>query len=149
MMSFLPPAESLMKTLRITQERLGGEGRVAVPLPVLRKLLMAAVRSLPFDEAVYLKMNADVAEARARGAITDLHEHFVAFGYFEGRVASEVIVDEDWYLATYPDVAQAIAKRDTASATAHYLTNGAAEGRSPTPELASEVDQWRKAMQAW
>jgi MoaA/NifB/PqqE/SkfB family radical SAM enzyme len=43
------------------------------------------VSILPFDEAFYLRVYPDVAEAVRSGAIANAHEHYVRFGEQEGR----------------------------------------------------------------
>ncbi|MCP1328679.1 calcium-binding protein, partial [Halomonas sp. 707D4] len=90
-----------------------------------------------FDEAFYLRQNADVAEAVARGEYASGQAHFERFGAGEGREASDttrnanLAFDEEFYLAHNPDVAAAIASGVFASAFEHYSRFGEQEGRNP------------------
>ncbi len=138
----LPHPEVVLRALGITRSKLDGKTRVAVKACGLKLLVEQLVASLPFDEALYLEHNPDVALSFKEGNILDLHQHFLTSGYFEGRVASPVRVDEEYYLASYPDVAEAIRRREVASATAHYASAGAIEGRSPTKESEPAFRRW-------
>jgi capsular polysaccharide biosynthesis protein len=50
-------------------------------LPLLRRM----AHLLPFDEATYLAHNSDVAAAVAAGDLASGKQHYVMYGYFEGR----------------------------------------------------------------
>ena len=41
---------------------------------------------ITFDDALYLEMYPDVENAVKAGAIKSARDHFIAHGYFEGRV---------------------------------------------------------------
>jgi hypothetical protein len=91
-----------------------------------------------FDEAAYLAVNQDVAEAVARGEMT-AEEHFQRHGQDEGRVA----FDTQTYLAHNQDVAEAVAAGHI-SAVDHWNTFGQYEGRdihiAPVAEHAPAAD---------
>lgn len=143
---YVPHINLLLRALGTGRDDLGGRATVAVPAPVLRKLLAALVAAQPFDAAFYLGQYPDLAEAHRAGRITDLHRHFVEVGYLEGRVGSLPEVDEEFYTRVYPDVAQAIARGDVPSATEHFLRAGMAEGRVPAAAQLDAVDGWFKVL---
>lgn len=128
--------------MRINRERLNGRGKVAIDARLLRRIIEAAVATLPFSAEFYRTTYPDIAAAEAAGHISDLHRHFAQTGYFEGRIGSPPPIDDEYYAATHPDVAEAIARGDVATAAAHYVGTGAAEGRVPHPSLAADVAEW-------
>jgi hypothetical protein len=65
------------------------------------------------------------------GGVKSARQHFVDDGYFEGRRAFPVQVDEKWYTETYPDVAESIRQGAIPSAQAHFDGDGYREGRLP------------------
>jgi hypothetical protein len=140
----LPNARLLLDALTVSFERLKTGGKAAVPLPVLRAILSVAVASLPFSEEFYLSTYSDVAAAHKAGQIQDLHSHFVASGFFEGRLGGKPEVDESFYRKTYPDVAMAITKGEVASGYEHFIKAGALEGRSPNPGFMRSMKYWQE-----
>jgi hypothetical protein len=82
-----------------------------------------------FNGAYYLAMNPDVAAAGA-----DLMDHFLLFGWREGRDPNGDFSVKG-YLARYPDVAAA-----GLNPFVHYLKQGRAEGRSPRESLGFRYD---------
>ena len=75
-----------------------------------------------FDAGWYLRQNPDVAAAGA-----DPYQHFMAFGWREGRDPS-LLFSVSKYLAANPDVGRA-----GVNPLAHYELNGQAEGRAALP----------------
>jgi len=73
-------------------------------------------------------------------------QHFIGYGYFEGRRGGLPKVDEQWYLQTYRDVAQAVQSGQIASATEHFEIIGAAEGRAPSKEYLDVAKQWKNLL---
>lgn len=142
----LPHIDLLLKSLRISRERLNSRSKVAVDTRMLRLLLESLAAQLPFDSAFYLKANPDVAKAFAAGQIPDLHRHFIESGYFEGRSAALSDVDDRFYSRTYPDVRAAIAAGAVNSAAEHYTMSGAAEGRLPSEAMRPEIERWASVM---
>jgi hypothetical protein len=143
--AFLPNAQVLLEAMMLTPARLRSGTRAAVPLSVVRAILASAAAALPFNEEFYLKTYSDVAEAHRSGQIRDLHAHFVASGFLEGRLGSEPGLDEQFYRRAYPDVATAIAKGELKSGYEHYIKAGAREGRSPNPAHLRAMKQWEEA----
>jgi V8-like Glu-specific endopeptidase len=78
------------------------------------------------DINYYLQQNPDVAAAKI-----DPVQHFIEFGWAEGRLANPVF-DEAWYLAAYADVN--LARLDP---LVHYETVGWKEGRDPSPDFST------------
>lgn len=78
--------------------------------------------SLLFDSAWYLATYQDVAAANC-----DPLEHYLAFGYKEGRNPNRFF-DTSFYLTTYPDLVSC-----HLNPFVHYILYGASEGRLPRP----------------
>ncbi len=142
----VPHIELLLRGMRITRERLHSRSKVAVDAKILRALIRAAVHQSAFDAEFYLATYPDVAEAHRAGTVTDLHEHYVETGFFEGRVGAPGEVDELFYVTEYPDVAQAVQAGEVRTASEHYVRSGAAEGRLPNPGLKPEIDAWTQVL---
>ena len=85
------------------------------------------LRSL-FNDEEYLAENPDVAAAGI-----DPLEHYVAFGYQEGRSIGDNF-DPDYYLTRNPDVAAA-----GVDPLEHYLTSGFTEGRLAKNNFSIEI----------
>jgi hypothetical protein len=110
--------------------RMDGD-RVAISRRFLVDLLRPTLLMVRFDADFYRLTYPDLADAEREGVITDLQEHYVAFGYFENRLPCEVEVDGSFYAREYPDVAAAIIEGKTPSPQAHFNAAGFAEGRLP------------------
>jgi hypothetical protein len=143
---YVPSADSLMAALNASRADLNGDGRIAVPAPLLKLLLQIALAAADFDEKRYLARNPDVAGAIARGEIESAHMHYLGYGYFEGRQGGGPVVDESWYLAKYPDVAAAVRDGRIRSAEAHFNSMGGGEGRCPAADYEAEATQWKAAI---
>lgn len=94
-------------------------------------ILQRFLETIPIDEEWYLATYPDVADAIRNGAFTSAQQHFVANGYFEGRIPFPHEVDEDWYVTNYPDVADSLKFGEIRSPHEHYAEHGYAEGRLP------------------
>ena len=121
------------------------DGHVTIDAKTLKLLLRFVALSADFDEATYLTENPDVAEAFEAGKIGDLRQHFIDFGFFEGRKAATPKFDEDWYLKIYPDVADSVKEGAITSARVHFLNRGEVEMRSPNEELLPWMQAWAEA----
>jgi hypothetical protein len=139
---YLPHIDQLLKSLRVSRERLSSRSKIAVDTRLLRVLLQTLAARLPFDSDFYLQANPDIAEAFKAGQIPDLHRHFVENGYLEGRAGAKPPVDEAFYAKAYPDIGLAISRGEISSAADHYATSGAAEGRVPSEAMRAEVERW-------
>jgi hypothetical protein len=84
-----------------------------------------------FDETHYLAQNSDVADAIDRGDFAYGFQHFLQFGYLEGRDPS-VLFDEEFYLSTYQDVQNAVDMGQFSSGLQHFLLTGHVENRDPS-----------------
>ncbi len=114
-------------------EALLGQWRLVEPV-MLREMFRAVPR-LPrrferiaplFDESFYLATHADVRSAVEAGGYGTGHEHYVAHGFAEKRVA--VPIDAAWYARTYPLAAQEIGEGWFADPEHHFVEIGAARG---------------------
>lgn len=57
----------------------------SVPWNAVQQALRLFIPLLPFDEAWYCRQYPDVAQALKSGVIPSAHEHFIVYGFFEGR----------------------------------------------------------------
>jgi hypothetical protein len=94
-------------------------------------LMAQKIAGMRFDEAWYLSKYPDVHDAVKRGTIASGREHYLRFGYYEGRMPVALVVNEKWYLDSYPDVAEAIRRGVYKSGQAHFDAAGFREGRLP------------------
>jgi hypothetical protein len=138
----LPHIDLVLQALRVNRERLNSRSKIAIDARLLKALLSALAGTGRFDAEFYRTTYPDVAAAHAAGDITDLREHYIRSGYFEGRLGAAPDVDEAFYTATYPDVGRAIAGGEIASGTDHYIRSGASEGRIPREDARVAIDAW-------
>ena len=143
---YVPPLDSLLRALGVDRATFERSSKIPLPKEMFKFLIKLALENGAFNEAAYLKENPDVAAAVRKGEIADAREHYIGFGYFEGRTGGTPIVDENWYLETYSDVAQAVKLGKVGSAREHYNIIGGAEGRSPSAEYIPVAEQWKKVL---
>jgi hypothetical protein len=102
-----------------------------------------------FNEAEYLRLNPDVAEAVKTGAygLKSGADHYLSQGSSENRtyrvgdlptVALPQGFNEQAYLASNPDVAKAVASGQVASGAQHYAIQGGKEGRE-APVMQQQI----------
>lgn len=91
-----------------------------------------------FDNGYYLNQNPDVAQAVTARDFGSGFEHFVQFGWLEGRNGS-ILFDEQTYLSENIDVANAIGDGGFSSGFQHFVLFGHQEGRDPS-EVFSQAD---------
>ena len=84
-----------------------------------------------FDEAFYLRTNADVAAAAQNAAPGFARAHYANHGFQERRLPMQL--DPAWYAAEYPLAAFEVAQGDYAEFVHHYLAIGKARGYLPGP----------------
>ncbi|MFV3127867.1 type I secretion C-terminal target domain-containing protein [Niveispirillum sp. KHB5.9] len=138
-------------TFRVWDHRIAGEGIDMlhgveigifddIILPLIAPTGRSAVRPYDhaqFDDAAYLAMNPDVANAVANGIFKNGEAHFLAFGQREQRASPAlangtlVLFDSKYYLLANPDVARAVRDGVITDAWTHYKQWGAREGRDP------------------
>ncbi|NET27663.1 SBBP repeat-containing protein [Okeania sp. SIO1I7] len=81
-----------------------------------------------FNESLYLLENSAVADAVANGVFSNGFEHWLEFGFLEGR-SPQFAFDEEFYLTTYPEIADAVANGSFINGLEHYIRFGQTEGR--------------------
>ena len=143
---YVPPYESLLRSLKATKATMDTATEVTVPTKLLKLLIKIAIAHCDFDEEDYLRLNRDVRDALRHGDIESGHAHFAGYGYFEGRKGGMSKVDEDWYLKRYPDVAAAVRNGHVQSASQHFHSIGGGEGRSPNARDEVNAAQWKQAL---
>ena len=77
-------ARPYFPTYEIVRSRLAGQGDIDEAK--LKEILRQLLPSVALDEALYLRLYPDVKHAIETGTLTSARDHFVAHGYFEGRV---------------------------------------------------------------
>lgn len=142
---YVPSYESLLRALETDKVTVEKAGKVTVPLPLFKLLLQIAIGTSDFDEDDYLANNPDVDLALRSGRIEGAYQHYLGFGYFEGRRGG-VFFDDDWYLKNYTDVYRAVKASRVKSASDHYYSSSAAEGRSPNEAQEDSARQWKEAL---
>ncbi len=101
-------------------------------------------RLIPFDAGFYARCYADLAEAASRGTVPDLHAHFVANGFREGRLPGPPRFDPVYYLESNPDLVGLHESGGAPALLAHYLRHGRAEGRFGHPLERMDAERWRQ-----
>jgi hypothetical protein len=140
---YFPPYEQLMRAAAKLMAAKPGESTVTVPTKLFNFILQAALTTVEFNEEAYLSANPDIrAGLESRRGLT-AQQHFLLYGFFEGRRGGMVTVDEPWYLDTYPDVSEAVKRGTVMSAKEHFEVVGAVEGRIPAPEYGTVAAQWK------
>ncbi|CAH2603365.1 conserved protein of unknown function [Rhodovastum atsumiense] len=140
---YVPDYELLARDLRFDIDTVQPMNRAAVPARLLRFLLETALRIVDFDVGQYLRTNPDVASAFRRNDVTGTWEHFVRFGYFEGRSGQGVAFDKTWYPRKNPDVAKSVRQGKWRFGLAHDEARGAWEWRAPNAGAEADLAQWR------
>ncbi|GBQ34328.1 MAG: hypothetical protein JJK57_09720 [Komagataeibacter hansenii] len=118
------------------------DNAVIIPEAMFRFLITEYLRSLPFDEAAYLKANPDVDAAIHRDEFSSGKEHFTRIGFFEGRDAGGDEFDEKWYLKNNRDVASSVNRGDWSSGEEHWQRIGRNELRAPCRAQVPLYDIW-------
>jgi N-acetylmuramoyl-L-alanine amidase len=91
-----------------------------------------------FNEKYYLFTNQDINRAYVEGKITDLKEHYLTYGYKEGRSICPTIpvgFNSEQYLLNWKDV-----RESGMTAENHYLEYGIYEGRSWFPLSVQNIE---------
>jgi hypothetical protein len=96
----------------------------------LLRILAEMLKAAPFDETWYLDRYPDVADAVDRGDIESAQEHYVRFGYFEGRLPGLNGFDAAAYCRIHPDLGHILLDREgETKARVHFIEHGYREGR--------------------
>jgi hypothetical protein len=104
---------------------------LAIEKHFLTEIMGFYIEKIRFDDFWYMNQYPDVIEGIASGDIDGPKDHYLRYGYFEGRLPYEIIVDEPWYLSTYPDIPEAIKNKVVSSGQDHFIRTGYREGRLP------------------
>jgi hypothetical protein len=102
--------------------------KLGLPLHPGRRL--AAILG-SFDEAFYVASNADGAGNVRDGWIASCRDHYIKYGFGEGRLP--FALDPAWDTVQHPIAADEIADDDYADVIHHYAAAGKARGYRPTP----------------
>ena len=113
-----------------------GQMEQVVPEQIFQALLKAALKTIEVDEDWYMTTYEDVANACRAKTFSNAKEHYVKFGYFEGRLPRRLEFDESYYLSVNPDVAIAVGNNEVASGLDHFEKVGYKEGRLPTEHFS-------------
>ena len=140
---YFPPYDQLIRAAKKTAAAGQESDRITLPLNLFKFLLQAALASADFNEEYYLAANPDVRKRLDNTRELSANQHYVGYGYFEGRRGGMPQVDEQWYLQTYPDVASAVKSGQVASASEHFEVVGAAEGRAPSRAYLDVASEWK------
>lgn len=119
---------------------------ITIPVSLLKYLLQSLVSEDDFDEEGYRAAHPDIAQAVDGGDFVNGLQHFLAHGYFEGRIKGAIAVDEAWYRAEYPDVDAAIRSGEFDSAADHFFQKGLLEWRSPRANSQAGLARWRDVL---
>lgn len=80
-----------------------GDRPIDLTLDQLVSLIRILLASIPVDETWYQAAYPDVAQAIRSGAVKSAKAHFVANGYFEGRLPAKAPADKAFYASQYPE----------------------------------------------
>jgi hypothetical protein len=128
-LKYLVPFSKLKEQFRVVS--VGGQLKVDMTYDELMQVTRKLLQAVPVDEAWYRKTYPDVAEAIDAGDYRTAKQHFIDFGYFEGRRPFEPEVDELWYLRNNPDVRSGVEDGSIKSPATHFIEHGYDEGRPP------------------
>jgi hypothetical protein len=142
---YVPYYDAILHAIGTSREELKGTTEIRIPLSLFKFLLRSAVAHSEINLTGYLNMNRDIRDAAKSGRVPDPKQHYVDFGFFEGRRGATPSVDEAWYRRTYSDISSAIRTGTIASAAEHFDAIGAGEFRSPSAAYVSQTDEWRQA----
>jgi hypothetical protein len=140
---YFPPYEQLLTAASRSVADNRSAPSVTIPKKLFDFLLQAALTTAQFDEKSYLDQNPDIKAGLGRGNELTAHQHYIGYGYFEGRHGGGPKVEEAWYLKTYPDVASAVKSGAAKSAADHFEIAGASEGRAPSQGSVPVAQQWK------
>jgi len=101
--------------------------------------------TLNFDENTYLQQHSDIAEAVADGRLGSGFEHWVKFGFNEGRTP-QIPFNEQFYLDFNPDVTEAVTNGNFATGFEHYALFGALENRASVGSETREGSQLQEIL---
>ncbi|MSP03012.1 MAG: hypothetical protein EXR07_18495 [Acetobacteraceae bacterium] len=130
-MNYVPPFEAIKALVNFAAVK--GELTVSASYSQFTAMIRILLQGIDVDEDWYRAQYPDVAEAIRDGTVPSAKEHFLADGYFEGRMPFLIKVDEKFYLEQNPGIADYVARGELESAQQHFIDNGYREGRQPFP----------------
>ena len=108
----------------------GLNGRsVTVKTENLKAVISEMLRQFGINERLYVAMYPDVQEWVEQNKPFTPTDHFVEFGFFEGREVVEKAFSETEYLKKNPDVEKAFLDGVYQTPVEHYILFGRKEGR--------------------
>jgi general L-amino acid transport system substrate-binding protein len=99
-----------------------------------------------FDENTYLQQNPDVADAVTKGLLKNGFEHWVKFGFSEGRMP-QIPFNEPFYLDFNPDVTESVNNGNFSSGFEHYALFGASENRAAVGSATRKGSQLQEILE--
>lgn len=143
---FIPPYRLILEHVGQLKKN-SQEELLVISKEFLEFLLLTIINMIGFDEKDYLAKNPDVHAGIKDGTVQNAKDHFLRFGYLEGRVGGINLVDENWYQTANPDVSKAIARKEFRAGTDHYVKAGANEWRSPNKGSEAALAAWKKVLE--
>lgn len=134
-------ASLLFRLLGITPDQLQHE-TITVNAKALRRLLQEVALGQMFDPEFYAQTYPDLEVARLEGRLSNLHDHYIQTGFFEGRLPSEPPFDAEWYATYYSDLKGEFGT-DRAALQNHFRTAGLAEARAGTEDSLPATETWQ------
>jgi hypothetical protein len=145
---YFPPYDQIVKVAAKSVGQDTSQPKVTLPKRLFDFLMQTALTVADFDEESYLNANPDIRAGLGRGNELTAHQHFIGYGFFEGRRGGGPKVDEAWYLQTYPDVAAAVRGGSIKSASDHFYMVGASEGRAPSKAYLGIAAEWKALLKS-
>jgi hypothetical protein len=142
---YVPHYDAILHAIGTSRQALTGQTEITIPLSLFQFLLKNELNHSEFNATGYLSSNRDIQDAIKVGRVPDPKEHYVNFGFFEGRLGATPTVDESWYRRTYADIGAAVRKGEIASGAEHFQVKGAEEFRAPSAAHQADAIAWKKA----
>lgn len=108
-----------------------GHSTITMSREGLHKLFQELIARFDFDEEFYLSKNPDVAEGVKSGKIESGYEHYIHFGYFEGRLPHMNGFEPIEYVQKVPELGylrESDQEELAAVAESHFISKGYADG---------------------
>jgi hypothetical protein len=142
---YVPYYDAILHAIGTSRDELKGATEIRIPLSLFKFLLRRVVSHSEVNLIGYMNANRDILDGAKSGRVPDPKEHYVNFGFFEGRRGATPAVDETWYRRTYSDIPSAIRSGTINSGAEHFNAIGAQEFRSPSAAYSADTDEWRHA----
>ena len=93
------------------------------------QLVRQLIADVSVDEDFYLATYPDVAEGIRNGIVADAQDHYIRFGYVEGRLPHLEGFDPLRYREAYPDLTGREPSMTAEELVQHFVHHGHREGR--------------------